>query len=72
MGCSLGKKAMGTGSLSRDAQWEELPFPSVVALSPKWLFSVVPVFVIHAELVSVAWAVPACPPHMPTHSPITG
>lgn len=43
------------GSGSDDSQWtprEEFSSPSLVALSPKWLFSVVPIFVVNAELVS--------------------
>lgn len=31
---------------------EESPFPSLVASSPKWLFSTVPIFVANVKLVS--------------------
>lgn len=47
---------------------EESPFPSLVALSPKWLFSIVPIFVANVKLVSemrisqLSSSVPAFPP----------
>lgn len=54
-GLRVWKKVTGMGSASSDSQWttrQDFLFPSWVAPSPRWLFSVVPILVVSAEQVS--------------------